>query len=72
MAAFLVRGLKLPGTTTDYFTDDNQSTFQKEINALAKSGITKGCTPTKYCPKADVTRGQMAWLAASTMMISCG
>jgi hypothetical protein len=60
MAAFLVRGLKLPGTSTDYFTDDNQSTFQKEINALAKSGITKGCTPTKYCPKADVTRGQMA------------
>lgn len=60
MAAFLVRGLHLPPTTTDYFTDDNASTFENDINALAKSGITKGCTPTKFCPNDNVTRGQMA------------
>ena len=60
MAAFLDRALKLPSTTTDYFTDDNGTTFEASINRLAASGITKGCTATTFCPKADVTRGQMA------------
>ncbi len=60
MAAFLDRALKLPSTTTDYFTDDDGTTFEANINRLASSGITKGCGPTTFCPKAEVTRGQMA------------
>ena len=60
MAAFLDRGLSLPSTSTDYFSDDNGTTFETNINRLAASGITKGCTPTTFCPSADVTRGQMA------------
>ncbi len=60
MAAFLVRALSLPASSTDYFTDDNGTTFEHDINALAASGITKGCSPTSFCPDADVTRGQMA------------
>ena len=60
MAAFLVRALDLPPATRDYFTDDEGSTFADQINRLAESGITKGCTPTTYCPKAAVTREQMA------------
>lgn len=60
MAAFLVRALELPPTTTDYFTDDATSTFQADINALRASGITKGCGPTTFCPDANVSRGQMA------------
>ena len=60
MAAFLDRALHLPATTTDYFTDDNGTTFEASINRLAASGITKGCTATTFCPTADVTRGQMA------------
>jgi hypothetical protein len=60
MAAFLVRALGLPATTTDYFTDDETSTFEGDINRLAASGITKGCSPTTFCPDATVTRGQMA------------
>ena len=60
MAAFLVRALHLPGTTTDYFTDDESSMFESDINALAKSGITTGCGPTTFCPASNVTRGQMA------------
>ena len=60
MAAFLVRALDLPSTTTDYFTDDNGTTFEHDINALAASGITKGCTPTTFCPDDNVTRGQMS------------
>jgi hypothetical protein len=60
MAAFLVRGLDLPPTAIDYFTDDETSTFEADINRLAASGITKGCTATTFCPLATVTRGQMA------------
>ncbi len=60
MAAFLDRAFHLPATSTDYFSDDNGTTFEGNINRLAASGITKGCTPTTFCPKADVTRGQMA------------
>ena len=60
MAAFLARALSLPSTATDYFTDDNGTLFEGDINALAAAGITKGCTATTFCPTADVTRGQMA------------
>ena len=60
MAAFLDRALHLPATSTDYFTDDNTSSFQGSINRLAAAGITGGCTPTTFCPTANVTRGQMA------------
>jgi hypothetical protein len=60
MAAFLVRTLELPGSSEDAFTDDADSVFQGDINALAASGITRGCTPTSFCPDDPVTRGQMA------------
>ncbi len=60
MAAFLDRALSLPTTSTDYFTDDEGSLFETDINRLAAAGITTGCSATTYCPDADVTRGQMA------------
>ncbi len=60
MAAFLSRALWLPPTTTDYFTDDETSIFEADINRLAAAGITTGCTPTTFCPLGIVTRGQMA------------
>jgi hypothetical protein len=60
MAAFLVRALGLPGSATDYFGDDNASVFESNINALAASGITKGCDADAYCPNRPVTRGEMA------------
>ncbi len=60
MAAFLNRALNLPSTTQDFFTDDDGTTFEADINRLAASGITTGCTPTTYCPTASVTRAQMA------------
>lgn len=34
--------------------------FFQFIEALAKSGITAGCSPTNFCPDNPVTRGQMA------------
>jgi len=60
MASFLVRALSLPSTGTDYFTDDEASIHEPNINALAAAAITTGCTATTYCPLANVTRGQMA------------
>jgi hypothetical protein len=60
MASFLVRALQLPPSAVDRFTDDQGNQHEADINALAASGITAGCSSTTYCPKAAVTRGQMA------------
>jgi hypothetical protein len=63
MAAFLVRARNLPASTTDFFTDDDASIFEGDINALAATGIARGCNPPDndlYCPAGTVTREQMA------------
>lgn len=60
MAAFLVRALNLPATAEDRFTDDNDSVFESDINSLAASGITRGCSQSAFCPDRHVTRGEMA------------
>ena len=63
MAAFLTRALGLPAAATDYFTDDDASIFEDDINSVAAAGITAGCNPPandNYCPDDSVTRGQMA------------
>ena len=47
----------------NWFDDDNGHLFEREINALAASDITRGCNPpanTRYCPDDYVTREQMA------------
>jgi Tol biopolymer transport system component len=60
MAAFLNRALGLGAASTDYFSDDGGSVFEDDINRLAESGITQGCTADSFCPNDQVTRGQMA------------
>jgi hypothetical protein len=60
MATFLSRALDLPGTATDYFTDDEGSTHETAINRVRAAGIASGCTTTTFCPNTPVTRGQMA------------
>ena len=63
MAAFLNRAFKFPASDVDYFTDDDGTTFEDDINAIAKAGITNGCNPPAndhFCPSGQVTRGQMA------------
>ena len=60
MASFLTRALHLPATATDFFTDDETSIHEGDINRLAASGITGGCGPGRFCPRATVTREQMA------------
>ena len=60
MASFLARALKLAGSAPDAFTDDEQSIHEPNINLVAREGVATGCGNNKYCPTANVTRGQMA------------
>jgi len=60
MASFLARALHLPVTSKDFFSDDNSSPHEGDINRVAAAGITGGCATNRYCPKSNVTRAQMA------------
>jgi dipeptidyl aminopeptidase/acylaminoacyl peptidase len=60
MASFLVRALDLPVTPNDYFTDDEGSVHEVDINRVAAAAIATGCEANLYCPKAEINRGQMA------------
>ncbi len=60
MAAFMVRGFGLPPSTVDAFTDDSDSVFEADINALAAAGITSGCGTTSFCATDRLPRREMA------------
>jgi hypothetical protein len=64
IAAFLNRLLKVDGDAIsgapNYFTDDDASTHEADINALAAAGIARGVGGGRYRPGAAVTRGEMA------------
>ena len=72
MASFLARALALPDTTMDYFTDDDGTTHEDDINRVAKAGITSGCASGKYCPSDNVTRGQMASFLVRALGLTAG
>jgi hypothetical protein len=62
-AAFLVRAFGFGPSGAVAFVDDDGSLFEQDITALAAAGITQGCNPPvndRFCPKAPLTRGQMA------------
>ncbi|MGH2445549.1 MAG: lysyl oxidase family protein [Candidatus Limnocylindria bacterium] len=67
MASFLARGLDLPSASRDYFVDDASSQHQADINRVAEAGITVGCTSSRFCPRATVTREQMASFISRAM-----
>lgn len=69
MASFLARALHLPTASRDYFTDDNGSTHENDINRVAEAGITAGCSPTQFCGRAAVTREQMASFLARALTL---
>jgi parallel beta-helix repeat protein len=64
MAAFLVRVLGLTDSGGEsLYVDDDNSIFELAIDRLGTAGITQGCNPPindRFCPEANVTRGQMA------------
>ncbi|MEX2011907.1 MAG: lysyl oxidase family protein [Chloroflexota bacterium] len=60
LATWLARAFSLPATANDYFTDDETSPREADINRTAEAGITTGCGPTTYCPTAVASRGELA------------
>lgn len=60
MASFLVRAFGLQPDTTDHFDDDDVSSHEPDINALAGAEVTLGCGAGRYCPSQPVLRSQMA------------
>ena len=64
MATFVIRAFSIPeATSSDWFTDDDGSIHENNIDRLAEAGITVGCNPPAndhFCPLDKVTRGQMA------------
>ena len=63
MASFLVRAFGLEAASSSGFVDvDPRSSHAGNIDALAASGLTRGCRvePFSYCPSRSVTRAQMA------------
>jgi hypothetical protein len=65
MAAFLDRALDFPAASDDYFSDDDNSIFEGNINRIAEAGVTRGCNPpanSLYCPDRGITRAEMATL----------
>jgi len=60
MASFLERALTLPGSSVNWFTDDDGNKHESAIDAVATADVTRGCGSGRYCPAGAVTRGQMA------------
>jgi hypothetical protein len=60
MASFLVRAMRLPAVSGDWFRDDSNSIHESAINRLAAAGVTGGCASGRFCPDEPVTREQMA------------
>ena len=63
MATMLANGLDLAPAAKDYFTDDDGSPHEANINAVAAAGITLGCNPpenTWFCEQQTLTRQEMA------------
>ena len=59
MASFISRALGYVATEADYFTDDESSPHEPDINRFAEAGVTTGCGGGLYCPNGTVTRAQM-------------
>ncbi len=68
-AALLVRILRPPATTTDYFDDDAGHWAEASLNELAAANILRGCGDRTACPDDPVTRGQFAALLDRALQI---
>lgn len=61
MAAFLSRAFGYPQPeAVDFFTDDDESIFEGDIDRLAAAGITNGCSAGRYCPAEPMARNHLA------------
>jgi hypothetical protein len=61
MASFIARAASLTsGAGRNYFWDDTANRHEAAIDRFAAAGMTGGCGSGRYCPRATVTREQMA------------
>ncbi len=61
MASFLVRSLDgLAPATQDWFTDDDGSIHESDIDVIAENGITLGYGDGTFRPEANIARDEMA------------
>jgi Viral BACON domain/S-layer homology domain len=65
MAVFIVRAIaggdNFSYSPAPYFTDvPVNHPFFRWVQKMRDLGLTSGCSPTAYCPDAQVTRGQMS------------
>lgn len=74
-AAFFNRALNLRPATEDFFTDDGDSIFEGDINAVAAVDITRGCNPpdnNEFCSDDDMTRAQWASFMVRALGLTAG
>lgn len=60
IAAFIRRTLALPVGQADYFSDDETSIFEDDINAITAAGIGFGCGDGTYCANDPIERDEVA------------
>lgn len=73
MAAFLSRAFNYTDVGAgDFFTDDDGSTFETDIDMIREKGITLGCDTSGilYCPTDPVRRDQMASFLARALNLA--
>lgn len=63
---------ELPSNPPDAFRDDNGSTHEQRINALAAADVVQGTGAETYNPSAAVTRAQMATFLVRTYQYRTG
>ena len=66
-ATFFRRSLGLRKATTDYFSDDNSSAHEANINAMRRKGLMFGCARGKFCPSRLLPRDALAELLYRTV-----
>ena len=74
-AAFFNRALNLLAASQDLFTDDENSIFEGDINAIGQVGITNGCNPPdndEFCPDDGVTRAAWASFMVRALGLTAG
>ena len=69
LAKLLVRALDLAASETDYFSDDDGSPFEADINAIAALGVTNGCGDGMYCPHDAMSRAAVAAFVSRALLL---
>jgi hypothetical protein len=59
-AVFVAKTFEPPATTVNHFSDDDTNIHRSYIDRVAEAGMMAGCSATRFCPLAGVTRGQTA------------